>query len=228
MKILLVSATRKEIEGVLKSLENLKCLQEKFFRGFAGERLIDILITGVGSSATTEHFTRRLMHSRYDLVLNTGICGSFRKDYAIGKVVSVVSEVWGDLGAEDHEDFLDIFDLGICKAGEKPFTGKELVNPGNSYSRDFIHLPQVKGLTVNKAHGNKKSIEQCVRKFGPDVESMEGAAVFSICISNGINFQCIRSISNFVEPRSWSAWNIDLALQNLTSEVNRIISELRK
>jgi futalosine hydrolase len=142
-------------------------------------------------------------------------------------VVNIISEVWGDLGAEDHNDFLDLFDLGILKTGEKPFSGKEMVNPGNPYSGYFAQFPRVKGLTVNKSQGKKESIKQCIQKFNPDVESMEGAAVFSACISRGINFQCLRSISNFVEPRNRSLWDIEGALRNLTFEVNRIISEIR-
>ena len=228
MKILLVSATLTETEGVLKTLENPKSIGEGFFRGFAGERLIDIQVTGVGSIATAQCLTRRLLISRYNLVLNAGICGSFKQEYAIGSVVNVVREVWGDLGAEDHKGFLDLFDLGILKSGEKPFTGKEMVNPGNDYSSHFKHLRQVKGLTVNKVHGEKESIKECIQKYNPDVECMEGAAVFSACILNGISFQCLRSISNFVEPRNRPAWDTEMALRNLEKEISGIISVIRK
>jgi futalosine hydrolase len=228
MKILLVSATHKEVEGLLKTHENIKCLKEGFFRGFAGERLIDTQLTGVGSATTAECLTSRLLFSRYDLVLNVGICGTFKKENEVGMVVNIVSETWGDLGAEDQETFLDLFDLGILESGEKPFSGKKMVNPGNVYSHYFSHIPQVKGLTVNKVHGEKESIRKCIEKFNPDVESMEGAAIFSSCISLGINFQCLRSISNFVEPRNRQAWDTETALRNLTTEVNKIIRVIRK
>jgi futalosine hydrolase len=228
MKILLISATYNEIEGVVKTLKNLKCLEKGFFRGFADSKLIDILISGVGSVATTASLSGRLELTRYDLVLNVGICGSFRRELTIGTVVNIVSEIWGDLGVEDHGDFLDLFDLGVLKNGEKPFTGTELINPGNAYSKYFSDFTRVKGLTVNKAHGETDTIAKCIKKYNPEVESMESAAVFSACISRGINFQCLRSISNFVEPRNRSAWDIETALQNLSIEINRIISVIRK
>ena len=228
MKILLLSATLKESEGVLEALSITKCLSKGFYRGFSGQKLIDILVSGPGTAATTDCLTRRLNQSRYDLVMNIGICGSFKKDLHKGEIVNIVSETWGDLGAEDHDDFLDLFDLGLLKRDEGDFTGRELVNPGNLYSEYFSHFPRVKGLTVNKAHGKKESIEACIKKYNPDIESMEGIAVFIVCLSLGINFQCLRSISNFVEPRNRSDWDTETAFRNLTTEVKNIISAIRK
>jgi len=228
MKILLVSATLKEIDGVLETLESPECLEKNFFRGFAGNKLIDIQVTGVGAAATAEALSCRLKTSRYDLVVDAGICGSFKPEITTGAVVCIDSEVWGDLGAEDHDNFHDLFDLGILTPGQYPFTGKEIVNPGNAYSAFFAHLPEVKGLTVNKVHGESESILQCILKYNPDVESMEGAAFFSICISHGINFQSLRSISNFVEPRNRNSWETEKALLNLAKELNSIICDIRK
>ena len=55
---------------------------------------------------------------------------------------------------------------------------------------------------------------------------MEGAAVFRICQS--FNTRCIqiRSISNFVEKRKKSVWNLSLAISNLNIEVKKIIDSL--
>jgi len=228
MKILIVSATRNEVVGITETLEQLNCLENNFFRGFAQHRLIDLQVTGVGAAATSESLAHRLFLSYYDLVLNVGICGSFKKELAPGALVNIVSEQWGDLGAEDNEDFLDLFDLDIQKRDENLFSGKKLVNPQSNYNKFFSNLPHVNGLTVNKAHGRKESIESCIKKYNPDVESMEGMAVFNVCLSRGINFLCLRSISNFVEPRNRPAWQVELALMNLTAEVKRIISVIEK
>lgn len=223
MKILLVSATFKELEGVLSTLEIQNNPEKNFFRGFVGGTLIDCIITGVGASNTAEKLSRKVGCSRYDIVLNIGICGSFRSGLELGSLVNITSELWGDLGVEDHEEFLDLFDISILQPGEYPFTGKKLINQGNKYSEYFAHLPKVSGITVNKAHGSKSSIEKCIEKYEPDVETMESAAIFSICLSQKINFQCLRSISNFVEPRNRAAWDIEKALKNLTTEIKTFI-----
>lgn len=228
MKILLLAATHKESEGILKTTNKLKCLEENFFRGFIGNVLVDIQVSGIGAVATTEVLTRRLTVSKYNLIINLGICGSFRGEYPIGTTVNIAKEIWGDLGAEDQNGFLDLFDLELKKAGEKPFTGYEMINPGNEYSRFFDHLPKLKGITVNKVHGKQESIDQIFRKYSPDVESLEGAAVFELCLRTGINFQCLRSISNFVEPRSRERWNVEEAMANLSLEINNILGEINK
>lgn len=228
MKILLTSATLIELEGILSTMENLKCLQKDFFRGFAGNNLLDIRVSGVGAVATTEKLTRILEFSRYDLVMNVGICGSFRHDFALGSIVSIEKDIWGDLGAENNEEFSDLFDLGLLDPGELPFTKSELVNPGNRYSPYFSRFTKVKGLTVNKSHGKLESIEKVVKKYKPDIETMESAAIFSLCISREINFQCLRSISNFVEPRNRQSWDIHGAIKNLSIEINKILVEISK
>jgi len=228
MKILLISATYKEVEAVVATLETRKCLEKNFFRGFVGRSLVDVLITGIGAVATTEVLTQRIVNSNYDIALNAGICGSFNKDLKIGTVVNIISEIWGDLGVEDHENFLDLFDLKMIIAGDKLFTDSKMINQGSPYSGYLDHLKQVNGITVNKSHGNAASIEKCIQKYNPDVESMESAAIFSLCISKGINFQCLRSISNFVEPRNRANWEIEKAIQNLTKEINKFISVVCK
>ena len=68
---------------------------------------------------------------------------------------------------------------------------------------------------MNTAHGNKHSINALIEKFGADIETMEGAAVFYVCLMERIPFCEIRSISNYVEERNVANWNIPLAIENL-------------
>ena len=62
-------------------------------------------------------------------------------------------------------------------------------------------MKKVKSITVNTVHANKKSIEKIIKRLNPDIENMEGAAVFKVC--NFFNTPCIqlRSISNYVEKK---------------------------
>jgi futalosine hydrolase len=51
--------------------------------------------------------------------------------------------------------------------------------------------------------------------FNVDVESMEGAACFSICHAFGIPCYEIRAVSNFATTRDKSTWRIPEALAAL-------------
>ena len=54
---------------------------------------------------------------------------------------------------------------------------------------------------------------------------MEGAAFFYACLLGGVRFHQIRSISNFVEERDRSKWDIPLALANLNKTLFEILKE---
>ena len=55
---------------------------------------------------------------------------------------------------------------------------------------------------------------------------MEGAAFFYVCLQEKIPFLQIRSISNYVEKRNKSNWNIPLAIDNLNVVLLDIINSL--
>ncbi len=224
MKLLLVTATIKESEGLTGSLEFTRQLSKDLYRGFAGSLMCDVLVTGPGAPATSRALTGRLAQTSYDLVINAGICGSFRRELVPGTAVNIVSERWADLGADNRGEFLDLFDLGLLKENDPPYSGRKLVNLGNPFSKHFSAYPAVQGISLNKAQGEGTAIEKCIRKFDPDVESMESAAFFELCISGNVNFQCLRTISNFVEPRDCAKWKIELALERLNFELKNILS----
>ena len=59
-----------------------------------------------------------------------------------------------------------------------------------------------------------------IQNFNVDVESMEGAACFSICRAFGIPCFEIRAVSNFAADRDKSSWRIEDALLALSHELS--------
>ncbi|MBE9467659.1 MAG: futalosine hydrolase [Bacteroidetes bacterium] len=224
MKILLISATQKEVEPLLKkmvvkekSLNIFKCKYNDFF--------IDVLISGVGILSTAYYLTKFIKRD-YDLVINAGICGSFSHNFEIGQVLNVVSEQFSDIGVEDSNNFLTVFEAGLIDYNENPFVNGVLVN-------DFKHiqindLEKVTAVTVNIVHGNKESISQVKQKFNPDIETMEGAAVFFVCLAENLPFVEIRAVSNYVEERNKGNWNIPLAVNNLNKMLFDFIKNINQ
>ena len=87
-------------------------------------------------------------------------------------------------------------------------------------------LRKVRGITVNTVHGNDQSINEILGRLNPDIESMEGAVVFKVCKEMKVPCIQIRSISNKIERRNKSSWNLDLAIKNLNTEVKKILESL--
>ena len=194
MKILLVSATKFEVNPLLKLVDD----KSKF-----GKHSIDVLITGVGMTATAFYLGKNL-NKKYDLAINAGVAGSFKKNIPLGAIVNVVSDCFADLGAEDGNKFLTAKEIGLIS--DLVFRNKKIKS-----------IPNVKAITVNTVHGNTSSIKKIVKNFNPDIETMEGAAFFFACKSESIPCIQIRAISNYVERRNKKNWKIKLAIENLNS-----------
>jgi futalosine hydrolase len=84
----------------------------------------------------------------------------------------------------------------------------------------------VRAITVNTATGSEATRIKLLKKFNPDIETMEGATFFYICTLERIPFMALRAISNKVEARDKSKWKISMALDNLSKKLNEIILTL--
>ena len=223
MKILIVAATWMEVKLLVDEFTLLKekshLLKEFVYNGTR----IDILITGIGTTFTTFHLTNSLSEKKYDLVLNLGIAGSLTREIKIGEVVNVISEEFADLGIEKKDEFLTLFESGFMDSNEFPFEHGVLKPTNNNGILDF---KKVRAITTNKSFGRSSSIGEIHQKFSAHIESMEGAAVFYVCNWLGVPCYQVRAISNFVEPRDSSKWNIPLALENLKEAILVVLKKL--
>ncbi len=223
MKILLVSATWMEVNLLADELELVNENGNLLKRYRIEDKEIDILVTGIGTTFATFHLTNALHLNKYDLVISIGLAGSLTSELKIGEVVSVVSEEFSDLGVENRENFLTLFESGFVNENEFPFQGG-LLKASNSGG--LFNLKKVRGITANKSHGKSASIKELNEKFIAHVETMEGAAVFYVCNWFGIPCFQIRAISNFIEPRGPLHWDIPLALENLRNSLLKVLKNV--
>ena len=220
MNLPICSATWNEIkplEAFLQELDEAERLRE---------HAIEICVAGVGGAQTAFHLGKILATGTWNLAIQLGICGSFKKELQIGRTVNVVEECFADLGAEDDETFLDVFQIELLDANKFPFENGKLLNTTAISLRGLELLPKAKGISVNKIHGNEQSIQQVTAKYHGEVESMEGAAFFYCCRMSAVPFLQIRTVSNFVERRDKNKWDISLAIKNLNETAKNIIDEL--
>jgi futalosine hydrolase len=203
VRVLIVAATAAELGPCLPRLQ-----------ATSG---VEVLVTGVGMVATAARCAGALAREKYDLALNLGVCGSFDPTFQPGATVHIVSDGVPELGAEDGEDLLTVQQLQLLGDDEFPFRGGRLINEHPPDIPLLRALPAVRGITVNTVHGRERSIEAVVRRFQPQVESMEGAAFMYACLIEGVAFAQIRTVSNVVERRNRSAWKLKEAVDNLSA-----------
>jgi futalosine hydrolase len=216
MNLLIVAATDAEIAPLSAYFQTAR-LPDTVTGG--------VLITGVGMLNATYELTKHLQANRYDLVLQVGVAGTYVNSLKPGDVVFVTSDQYGDLGAEDHDNYLDIFEMGFINPDVSPFINGRLLTPLLPV-HNRIKLPQVSGLTVNTVTGSEHTLARRKEKFHCDIETMEGVALHFVCLKERAAFAQVRAISNYVTPRDKSQWQIKEAIINLNNWVIEFINKL--
>lgn len=221
-QVILVAATEFEILPFIAFAEqHLGRFADRVY--VYGDRLIHILVTGVGSPQTTYSLTKYLASWEYharekpDLVLQAGVAGAFNRQLVLGEVVEVIAETWGDLGVTEADGaFTDVFEMKLIDGDSLPYSGGKLLQPGHVYD---LACPLVQGLTVNCVSGEVGAIQALREKYSCDIESMEGAAFFMVCLREKVPFCSIRAISNYVEPRNRAGWQLEKAIDRLNAQL---------
>lgn len=201
MKILLLSATQMEIQPFLLTVP--KC---------------DVLISGVGSTATAYHLTKQLSHHHYDLVVQAGVGGAFTDEINLGEIVTVRCDAFGDVGVMENE-FQSIQDMNLS-------TELEWLENKNSLLQKLPYK-QVKAITVSTIHTNEALINTLRQKWNAAIESMEGAALHYVCQHQQVPYLQLRSISNRVGVRDKTQWNLKDAIANLNEALTHTFNTLK-
>jgi futalosine hydrolase len=217
MNVLLIAATSKEIAPFLDWLKTAP--------GGKNSLLPDVLISGIGLTATTYHLTRQLQLRKYGLVIQAGVAGCFSKNLALGTVVSITRDSIADQSVIELKQLKTLFDLKLVPADQFPYTKSWLVNPHKTLLKK-AGLKQVKGISVNEISTSKQKIAFYQAHFNAVAESMEGAALHYTCLMEGIPFLQIRSMSNYIGERNKKNWNMASSIINLNDSLVQLIKQL--
>lgn len=207
MQILLIAATEQEVQPFI-----------------ATNPSIDILISGAGVPSTMYHLQKRMHQIDYDLIIQAGIAGAYSGNIKPGQTVLVKQDTFADLGMEEKENFTPLFESGLADKNEFPFTNGWLMNNHKIFKRS--HLTVVTAITVNKVSDSELQKKQFVKQFNADIESMEGAALHFVCLQENIPFIQLRSISNYAGERDKTKWMMKEAIDNLNTELSKLINQL--
>ena len=222
MRILLLSATPFEVEPTVNFLR-ARATEERGNVLVFPRVEIEVIFGGVGLTSTAFVMGQRLAgRDRPDLCLQAGIGGAYEHSLALGQVVRVTSERFGDLGAEDADgNWLSLADIGLPPGPPFGPAGELTLPPG---AVPLPGLDEVSGLSVNRASGSQRTIDR-IRAAFPEVavESMEGAAFFYACLSAGLEPVQLRAISNYVEPRNREAWRMREAITALNDTLRQLL-----
>jgi futalosine hydrolase len=214
MKLLITAATDNELLAAREAAA-------------ATPHTVDFALTGIGIAPTTYHLTKYLLLETCDMVMNVGLAGSFTDRCPVGSVVCPVTEYFGDSGVQSPAGITSLFDEQLLSENTFPFVNGALKNNVPEKLTGLLprYLP-VRGVTSQLASGALPRIEELWQRFHPDIETMEGAAFFYVCLSQKVPFVALRAISNRVEVRNKEKWNIPMALEHLKPAIREVLSNL--
>jgi len=210
--ILVVAATAKEITPFIE-----------LTRTGGLNNNIDILISGIGLTASTYHLAKQLALKKYGLVIQAGVGGSFDLTIPLGAVVAVKQDAIADQSVVELERLKTLFDLNLVPQDQYPYKKGWLINPNKEVLKK-TKLKIVKGISVNQISTSKQMIKFYRDVFDPVNESMEGAALHYVCLMENVPFVQIRGISNYIGERNKQKWDMMASIFNLNETLIKIIN----
>jgi len=213
MNILVIAATPVEINPFLEQLRNGSITQQP-----------DVLITGIGLTATTWSLTRQLLIKKPDLVIQAGVGGCFDRSISTGTVMAIKQEAIADQSVVELNALKTLFDLKLVPQNQFPFTRGWMVNKNEVLKK--VKLKKVRGISVNEITTDPKKVKFYEKQFSPVVESMEGAALHYVCLMEKVPFIQIRAVSNYIAERNKKNWNMKTSIINLNTELIRLLDHL--
>jgi len=174
-------------------------------------------IGGVGLSATAYSVTKLISLHQPDWILMAGIAGVYpHSKWKIGDVVVVERECEADLGFFTQSGFAHLADLNIAMDFQ---VTKWWSCP---------HVSQLKGiLPLVSSNSMNAAMAPFINTEDVDIENMEGAAFFQVCLAEQRKFLELRSISNIVEIGD-DNWNMEGSIRALTVALHQVIDQLLK
>ena len=214
MNCLIVAATAIEIAPFLEQFRSKKDFPAN----------IDILITGIGLTATTYSLMKQLQIKRPKIIIQAGVGGCFDTNYPLGSVLAIKQEAIADQSVIELDKLKTLFHLKLVPQNQYPFSKGWLVNKSEVLKK--IKLKKIIGVSTNEITTSKQKVKFYKETFNPVVESMEGAALHYVCLMEKIPFLQIRSISNYIGERNKKNWNMKESIINLNKELTSLLYKL--
>ena len=222
---LVISAVEQEISYLIRVLGCTRICDRGFadvYAGRVGQRPIFIAATGIGKVNAASGTASLILQWQPELVINTGCAGAYPEaGLKTGDLAIAVSELFGDEGVITPEGWKGFDCIGIPVLelkGERYYNEIPLSFSATEKAVQLalaLDIPLRRGrfLTVSTCSGTALRGRELYDRFAPVCESMEGAAVALVSLQHGIDCIELRGISNMVEDRDLSRWNITLAAE---------------
>jgi futalosine hydrolase len=190
-----------------------------------GRLQVTLATTGVGKVNTAWTLTA-LLERHFPqppaLIINTGCGGAYAgSGLNVGDLAVANCEVYGDEGVATPNGWQSMEGIGIPVLVRKDklyfneFPLSQVAAEKAMRLAAVLSIPMRRGrfVTVSTCSGTAARGAELVARFGGICENMEGAVIAHLALKYEIPCLEVRGISNQVEDRDLSRWNITLAVE---------------
>lgn len=221
----------------LAPCEVRRCGRRDLLLGTLHGQRIALLHTGVGKSNAAAATTALLEHYRPSAIVLTGCAGAYAgSGLGVGDLAVASEEIFGDEGVATADGFLDMAALGfpLARVGEQTYYNRFPLDaqlrgralPLIETAAQAAHRRLASGafITVSSCSGTLADGTQLGERWGGLCENMEGAAVAQTCALYDVPLLEVRGISNLVEDRDLSRWDLRGAARLAQTAVESLLS----
>ncbi len=191
-------------------------------KALPGKRII-LAETGMGKVNAALGATSLVCEFNPDLIVNTGCAGAYRESgLSVGDLAMACVEIYGDEGVQTLSGWRSLDFIGIPLVeidGMRYFNEIPLSSSPAEKALRFAEklgtgLTKGRFVTVSTCSGSSARGAELAAQFNAICENMEGAAVAHVALRCGVDCLEIRGVSNMVEDRDLSRWDIRKAAEN--------------
>lgn len=238
--VLVISAVPQELELLLNALEEPYCDLAATFaatEGVIGTSRLVCCAGGIGKANAASAATSLIERYRPELIIITGCGGAYPgSGLSVGDLAVASDEIFGDEGVLTPTGWMDMKQIGLALFSEEERSWYNSIPLARHEAQKAMKLADSHGLkltrgrfvTVSSCSGTKIRGQELARRYQAVCENMEGAAIALTALRYGIPCLEIRGISNLVEDRDMSRWDISRAVEAAQRFVIKVVEDLNK
>jgi len=223
--ILVIASVAQELALLVRSLQGKREQGVDFPEVFSGKirgRDLLVAVTGIGKINTAMGLTSLILQYGPRLIINTGCAGAYPESgLGVGELALASSEILGDEGVATPSGWESLEHIGIPSLERKetryfnefPLTFAPAERAMQLASALDLPLRRGRFVTVSTCSGTSQRGRELYARFGGLCENMEGAAAAQVALQFGIDCMELRGISNLVEDRDLSRWDLPFAME---------------
>ncbi len=240
----LISSVPEEGSLILRNIKGCRVSafpHLRIIQGKVKDKAVLYAVSGLGKSNAAHAATVLIEKYSPDMFILFGVGGAYPSSgLSVGDIAVAEKEIYGDEGLLTKEGFqgMEFIRIPLLEKGRKKYFNefpldKRLARRCLSIL-ELAHSPlplatEVKTgpfVTVSACTGTKKRALELEKKHNAICENMEGAAVAHVCAMYKIPVIEMRGVSNIVEDRDRSKWDLARAAENCQKAVIVVLSSL--